>query len=84
MLTISEIQNLFAKASSLVGDVPVILKTVEGDVETEFKALEVTIDAATGATPGTVTVTHGTPTVTVQVPADQVPAADPAAEAPAA
>jgi hypothetical protein len=60
-VNISDVTAALTKVSQLVGDVPVVLRDLETDAETELKSLEVSIDAATGQTSSIVTVTHGPP-----------------------
>lgn len=61
-MKISELQALLSKASSLLGDAPIILKALEDEAETDVKGLVVTIVDAAAAEGGTVTVSHGAPT----------------------
>lgn len=74
-MKITELVAALQKAQQLVGDVPVILKSVEGAVETEFKSLEQEISLTTGEQSGQVTLTHGEPAPA----AAAEPAAEPAA-----
>jgi hypothetical protein len=73
-MKISELVAALNKAQQLVGDAPVILKSLEGDVETEFKDLVSAFDLATGQTEPTVTLTHGAPAQQPVEPAAAEPA----------
>lgn len=57
-MTISELISALNRVSQVAGDVPVILKSVEGDVETEVKALTLSFDPRSGSTSSQIAVTH--------------------------
>jgi hypothetical protein len=67
-MTISELISALNRVSQVAGDVPVILRSVEGDVETEVKALTLSFDPRSGSTSSQIAVTHGSP------PAPSLPA----------
>lgn len=58
-MKLSELQALFSKVNSIAGDVEVVLKSAEDEVETVITDLAVHLDPTTGATGGTLEVTHG-------------------------
>lgn len=60
MLT-SEIIAALQKVQSIAGDIPVVLRRVEDDVETELLSIGVHIDPATSSTKGSVALEHGAP-----------------------
>lgn len=71
-MKISELQAIFARASQLLGDAPVILKAAEGDAETFVKGIEVLITSDQATDAGQITLLH---TTEPPAPAEPAPAA---------
>lgn len=75
MLKISELVAELNKAQAAVGDLPIVFKAVEGDVETFLHTIGVELAPGNSALQSTVSINHST---TDPTPA---PDADPAATA---
>ena len=68
-MKISELQGILQKLAGIIGDAPIILKTIEGDAKTEIQKLGVEFSAAEDSGLGaTVSVLHGTPTTPTVTP----------------
>jgi hypothetical protein len=69
-MKISELVKALNKVQQIVGDAPVILKQLEGDVGTVVKQLVIAVDPTQDDAGGTVTIEHGTPAPVVPAPAE--------------
>lgn len=72
-MKVSELVGMLQKVSQIVGDVPVVLKELASEAETEIKSLGVTLDSAEGSEGGTVTLQHATSTTPAAAPANEPP-----------
>lgn len=59
-MKISDLQGLLGKVQSIAGDVEVVLKAAETEVETVITDLGIHLDPSSGNAGGTLEVTHGT------------------------
>jgi hypothetical protein len=57
-MQVSKLIEALQRVVQVAGDVPVVLRELESDAETELKSLGVHIDAQTGDTGGNVTLEH--------------------------
>lgn len=77
-MLISELINALGKINQIAGDIPVVLKHVEQEAETELVSLGLHIDPTSGSTGGKITLEHGAaPVAPVQTP--EAPVTPPAA-----
>ena len=77
-MKLSELQTVLSKVSQIAGDVDVVLKAAEGDLETVITDLGIHLDPTSGNAGSTLTIEHGT-APPEPPPAPVVP--DPTAEA---
>lgn len=77
-MLISELLAALGKVNQLAGDIPIVLKHVESEAETELLSLGLHIDPTSAEVGGSVTLEHGTPPAApapTPTPADPQPAA---------
>ena len=60
-MTLSELIAGLQRFTQIAGDLPVIFKTVEGDVETVLHDIGININPTAGSATGSVTINHGAP-----------------------
>lgn len=77
-MNITEIQAVLSKVSSVVGDAPVILKSIEGAVETEIKTIGIELGADGATVSSNVTLNHAPVAPAPAAPAPVEPATEPA------
>lgn len=78
-MKLSELTALFSKVNSIAGDVEIVLKDAETDIEHVITDLSIHLDPSSGAVGGALTVEHG-----VAPEPDPAPADPPAGKAAAA
>ena len=60
-MTLTELIQGLQRFTQIAGDLPVIFKTVEGDVETVLHDIGINVNPAAGSATGSVTINHGAP-----------------------
>jgi hypothetical protein len=76
-VNISELVAALNKVNQVAGDIPIVLHELEGEAETEVKALILAFDPTSGETSSKVAISHGP--VTTAPPAAPEPAVSPPA-----
>ena len=58
-MTLTELIQGLQRFTQIAGDLPVIFKTVEGDVETVLHDIGINVNPTAGSATGSVTINHG-------------------------
>lgn len=74
-MKISDLTSLLSRVQSIAGDVEVVLKAAESEVETVITDLGIHLDPTSAAAGGTLTIEHGTapPPPPVDAPSPDAP-----------
>ena len=84
-MTLTELIQGLQRFTQIAGDLPVIFKTVEGDVETVLHDIGINVNPTAGTATGTVTINHGVaPAAPAPATAEPDSAPAPPADAPPA